>query len=324
MFPAVEGQEVAKGLLHQAVATRQCPPGYLFFGPGGVGKRTMALEMGRLLNCEGGGNLDCSCDSCRKCRLGAHPDVLVYSPENRVFRVDMVRALREEAIYRPYLGKWKVLVLDEAERMSTEASNAFLKVLEEPPGPTVFVILCEGDDVLPTIRSRCISVPFFPLRAEQVQRILSKSYPVDSDLKAQISGGIVSKAMAYEDSSLWGTRGEALMDFLTLWSGKLENSRSLMKSLGDTIQEAQDKLEHFQSFLRDIWLLRAGQGALVRNRDFVSEISPLAGHSTEVLALVTHRTNEFLRLLGNSNLEVQKRAYLCTILVSVAMSGSPS
>ncbi|MDP2728115.1 MAG: DNA polymerase III subunit delta' [Dehalococcoidia bacterium] len=319
IFPKVVGQDTAKLLLSRAVSTRTCPPGYIFSGPSGVGKRTMAMEVGRLLNCRGTQAESCSCRSCTLLREGTHPDIRVYQPEGRVFKVDTIREMREESTYRPYLGAWKVFVLGEADRMNREAANAFLKVLEEPTGPTLFIILHEEESLLPTIESRCVRVPFFPLTTDQVKDALRRANPEAEsvDLEASISAGIVSRAQAYLGADFKGERAEAFRIFLSIWAGKLSLSMSLMGDMGRAAGEVLPKLDHFLSFLRDLWLLKEGKEEQIRNVDFVEELRTLTGFSSELLAMVTHRTNEMVRLIGNSNLEIQMRAYLTSILLSI-------
>lgn len=323
-FQRVEGQEIAKLMLQPAVEARRCPSGYLFFGPAGVGKKTMALEVARLLNCQGDRAEVCSCVSCRKLRSGTHPDVQVYSPKNRVFKVGTVRQIRAEVAYKPYLGGWKVVVLDQAEKMSPEAANAFLKVLEEPPEPTVFIILFEGEEILPTIQSRCVSVPFFPLTSEQVRRVLEKSGQFTGDLKLEsnLASGIVAKAWSYADRSSWPDRSEALLMFLRLWKGDLSDSMPLYRDFGRKQGEVLSKLDFFQSFLRDVWLIKAGREDLVRNVDHLEALRPLAEFSRELLAMVIHRTNNLALLLHIGDQEVQLRAYLAAVLYSISLESS--
>lgn len=317
------GQETAKSFLLRSALEHKCPSGYLFEGPPGVGKRTAAMELGRVLNCVDSGDPECKCPSCILCNRGSHPDVEVVCPEVSVFTVDTVRELRDRALYRPYMGKWKVLILDDADKMNQEAANAFLKILEEPPGPTLFIVLSEGGGIIPTLSSRCVHVPFFLLREAQIRDILSRlrggALAGDCELFCSLASGQVSRALSYADQTLWLIRASSLSLFLRLWNANLAESLQWMSEMGTKAQEVREKLDHFQSFIRDVWLLKLGRDALVRNRDIVSELEPLCKRSSEVLAYFTQRTNELVRLLGRSTVEVQLRSYVCSIMLAIQM-----
>lgn len=174
VLDAVEGQPRAVALLRRALAGGRVAHAWAFVGPAGSGRTTTALAFARALLCPDGG-----CGRCRHCRLagdGRHPDlhlIVPTPPEKdprgpRAIRIGAIRELERQAALRPALAGGKVFILDEAERMTEDAPQAFLKTLEEPPAGTVLILVLPGPLALPpTVLSRCRLVRFAP-RAERV------------------------------------------------------------------------------------------------------------------------------------------------------------
>lgn len=167
---AIEGQPRAVALLRRALAARRVAHAYAFVGPAGSGRATTARAFARTLLCE----TDAGCGRCRPCALvaaGAHPDLHVLAPTPppsnprgaRAIRIDAVRELERQAALRPALGRRRVLIVDEADRMTGESPEAFLKFLEEPPPDTVIVLVLPHARAVPaTVLSRCQVVRFAP------------------------------------------------------------------------------------------------------------------------------------------------------------------
>ena len=160
MWSRLIGQATAVRILRDAVASGAPGHAYLFVGPQGVGRELAAMALAASLNCPDGG---CGvCDVCARVLRRAHPDVYTIAPEGAQILVDQVRTVRENAYLSPYEGRVKVFLFEDAHRLNPAASNALLKVLEEPPGDVVFVLVTESpEDLLPTVVSRCRRVDFF-------------------------------------------------------------------------------------------------------------------------------------------------------------------
>ena len=177
-FARIRGHARALETLRRTLASGRLPHALLLSGPDGVGKRRVALELAKALNCEGelGRSEADACDACRSCRLvdrGSHPDVLVAAPEGRFLKIAQVRDAERHVTLSPFAGRRKVAILDGAEAMTQEAANAFLKTLEEPPGAAVIVLVsADPTRLLPTVRSRCQEVRFGLLAEEVVAALL--------------------------------------------------------------------------------------------------------------------------------------------------------
>jgi DNA polymerase-3 subunit delta' len=198
MWSRLVGQESAVRILRDAVSSGAPGHAYLFVGPQGVGRELAAMALAASLNCPDGG---CgTCDVCARVLRRAHPDVYTIAPEGAQILVDQVRAVRENAYLSPYEGRVKVFVFEDAHRLNPAASNALLKVLEEPPGDVVFILVTESpEDLLPTVVSRCRRVDFFPLGPAEIERVLVEQHGTEPSLAAWAArtGGDLSTALRF-------------------------------------------------------------------------------------------------------------------------------
>jgi DNA polymerase-3 subunit delta' len=206
----VIGHEDIRRELRGLAASPEPPHALLLVGPEGTGRKLLALEYAQLLNCEraprnarAGASLfgddlppptndTLPCGQCRPCRLiseGAHPDVVVVAPgdtlckprageashprhaDSRDIRICQVRGLIELASRFPFEANYRLVVIDPADRLYRDASPAFLKTLEEPPGHTIFALITSAPEaVLETIRSRCRRIDVRTVPRDQIQR----------------------------------------------------------------------------------------------------------------------------------------------------------
>lgn len=155
-FEEVAGQKHIVQTLKNALANNKIAHAYLFCGPRGTGKTTMAKLFAKALNCEEGIGHQCNkCSNCVEVTQGTHPDVIEIDAASNN-GVEQVRDLIEKVNYLPLKGKYKVYIIDEVHMMTTNAFNALLKTLEEPPAHVVFILATtEPHNILPTIISRC-------------------------------------------------------------------------------------------------------------------------------------------------------------------------
>lgn len=172
-FEEVAGQEHIVKTLKNALSTGKIAHAYLFAGPRGTGKTTMAKLFAKALNCEHG--LGCQCNECKNCVAiteGSHPDVLELDAASNN-GVDEIRELIDKVKYGTILGKYKVYIIDEVHMLSTGAFNALLKTLEEPPEHVIFILATtEPHKILPTILSRCQRYDFNKVSEKDIKERL--------------------------------------------------------------------------------------------------------------------------------------------------------
>lgn len=186
---------------------------WLFTGPRGVGKWTTAKIMAAALNCEDRG---CGrCLSCKKIMREIHPDIFLIEPEGNFILIEQIRQLLQSISLKNFEGKTKVIIIDEADKLTTEAANILLKTLEEPPQNLVFILVSSNiDALLPTVISRCRLVQFRPLPAGEMISFLIERYDLSYDeaaLATKLSGSIMGNAISFAISPIKKERRKKVM-----------------------------------------------------------------------------------------------------------------
>lgn len=176
-FDEVVGQETIVKALQNALSTGKITHAYLFSGPRGIGKTTIARIFAKALNCETAptNNPCCKCASCLEIKEGINPNVIEIDAASNN-GVDEIRDIREKSKFLPAGAKYKIYIIDEVHMLSTSAFNALLKILEEPPKHVIFVLATtEPHKVLPTILSRCQRYDFHAFSKEEIKVTLRKA-----------------------------------------------------------------------------------------------------------------------------------------------------
>ena len=188
-FEEVVGQKAIVTTLKNAINEDKIAHAYLFCGPRGTGKTTMARLFAKALDCKEGLGHQCNhCDSCEKIIHGQHPDVIEIDAASNS-TVDSVRQLIENVSYQPLLSRYKVYIIDEVHNMSDSAFNALLKTIEEPPSFVIFILATtDPQKVLPTILSRVQRFDFSNVR--------------DEDLIKNMKRVLDNEHITYEDDAL--------------------------------------------------------------------------------------------------------------------------
>ena len=190
---------------------------WLFTGPPGSGRSVAARAFAAALQCVEDPPGCGSCQSCRTVMAGTHPDVRNVVPEGLSISVAEMRALVQAASRRPASGRWQVIVIEDADRLTEGASNALLKAVEEPPARTVFLLCAPSDhpdDVSVTIRSRCRFVALRTPSAADIADVLHTRDGIDTEVAtwaASVSGGHVGRARRLATDPAARSRREAVL-----------------------------------------------------------------------------------------------------------------
>lgn len=201
------GQKNAITLLYNAIKRGKIAHSYIFYGPKGVGKKSTAVAFLYHLFCQINSLDPCgACLSCKKIERENHPDIYKISPEIKDIRIDMVRSVERFLRTGPLEGPYKVILLEEAERLNPEAGNALLKSLEEPPSYAIFILITEHlNQILPTIISRSQVVRFRPLSQKVIREYLTTSLRFEEDFAqtlAELSQGSLKRALDIAESGV--------------------------------------------------------------------------------------------------------------------------
>ncbi|MBQ6431468.1 MAG: DNA polymerase III subunit [Oscillospiraceae bacterium] len=200
-FDALLGNDALKQRLSVSLSRGQLSHCYLLSGPSGSGKHTLAKLLAAAMQCTSVRRPCGQCAQCRKALSGMHPDVItVDDPEKKTVPVKLVRDACADLYIRPNEGAKKVYLFPRAQDLNAQGQNALLKCIEEPPAYGVFLLLTEhAEQLLPTIRSRCVELRLSPLRDELLHKELSARFPdaqPDALRSAMLrSGGYLGQAV---------------------------------------------------------------------------------------------------------------------------------
>ena len=289
---SVIGHREALANLDRALVAERPAHAWLFSGPEDVGKATVALEFAAALNCTVEGKPCHECRACRDTLAGRHPDVELIAPgglcdeaehrdhaDSRDLRICQVRRLERLLSLSPYSGRRRVAIVDAADTLRTEAANAFLKTLEEPPAESVIVLLAEREERLPeTVLSRCQRIAFRPVeRRAIVDALLARGAPREDaeELAAAAQGRLGWAFRALEDRSLLEERASMLDQAVRLAHAGRAERFAWAKEAESRVPGMRERylreLAVWEGWWRDVLLYRSGghEGAINRDREEV-------------------------------------------------------
>jgi len=285
---AVYGHVWALELLRRQMAQRKVAHAYLFTGPAQIGRGTVARWLAQALLCQGEPPPPCGrCPACRRVAAEAHPDLHrlrldLQEGNRRTLGIEAIREMRQGLAERPFYGRRKVYLIEDAECMTVEAANALLKTLEEPPPFVVLLLVALSDHLLlPTIVSRCQIFPLQPLSPREVRQALVERWGASEEqagLLASLSRGRLGWAVqALEDPQVLRRRGESLEALRRLMGAGLLERFAFAESQERIWRQGKaalvlEMLQYWQEWWRDLFLVGQGCTDLVVNRDQVEAL----------------------------------------------------
>ncbi len=316
---AGHGDNIA--MLKNMLAQGRVPHALLFAGPAGVGKMLTARVLATGLLCAAAADRPCGkCPSCRQAVQGSHPDLVTVAADGASLKIDQIRALQQEAALAPYYGGARVFLIEEAERLTAEAANSLLKILEEPPAGTVFVLTAASPHaLLPTIVSRCRLLKFAPLAADALSRLLVARGAAEGPARvaARLSGGRVGEALTLLEPDGLALRDKAVAAVAALAGGDAVFAAGEAAAL-DKLPPAELAafLRHLAQVLRDLLVIKSGQPSLVFNQDIIDKLQALAAGWREAgLDRALTAVKEAGRAMeGNANSRLTSEAMLIQLM----------
>jgi len=311
-FRDIIGHRKLVALLSRSVASQSLPPSLIFSGPSGVGKQMAAIATAQALNCLAPPlrppdpadpdipEFDAcgKCTACARIMRGVHPDVLVIEPNDKGnIKIDPVRDAVDRAGYRPFEGRRRVTIINQADGLEISAQNALLKVLEEPPASSVFILVTAlPDTLLVTVRSRCPQLRFRALEIDDVVSALQTRGFDERKARhaALLADGSIGAALASGDADASDVDArDVALRVLTLAAAsdddrrRIEMAKDLVpKASGGPASVERDQLAVYlramSSMLRDIEAIAASADpAILANEDLVPKLQRLTAFAGE-------------------------------------------
>jgi DNA polymerase III subunit delta' len=332
----ITGHDNAVDQLSRAVATGRVNHAYLFTGPTGIGRRTLAVTFAQALVCQAPDRTSRPCGECSACRRvhqGIFPDVTTLSLEtqlaaserkdsrNTVISIETIRELRSSVSLRPMESDWRVAILEDVDRVSRDAYDALLKTLEEPPSYVVLLLIATEFAALPeTIRSRCRHISLEPVPREIVAKELGR-HGLDAeqaDLIARLTRGRIARALDLI------TDQEALEQRRTAVETALEMIEDPLVALAEARRMAdvfrrgqrdqvQEEIDLLIGLWRDLLLHTVGRPDDVTNIDVIDRLAKAGAHWT--LRDIQDAVEACYQTLHDLSVNVQPRLALNTMVV---------
>jgi DNA polymerase-3 subunit delta' len=296
-FRTIAGHSRLLSLLGRVIARDSMPPAVLLAGPPGVGKRLTALAIAQALNClqpQSSNDFErdaCGeCASCRRIARGIHPDVIVVEPgDTGTIKIEQLREVIDRSQYRPFEGRRRVVIIDEADAAGDDAQSALLKTLEEPPSASVFILVSSMPDaLLPTVLSRCPRLRFGPLTPNEVARVLVQDHGYsepDARVAAAESDGSIGRALESQSDDLTEARDAAqrVLEETARNSDPVRRitlARELTEGKGTPGEERNRlavRLRSLGSLLRDVGIIAtSADRTMLANTDLEKRLERLA------------------------------------------------
>ena len=298
-FEKIRGQRFAKKYLSNSIKSNMISHAYMFEGPSGVGKNTMARELATtLLEME---------------NLFNSPDYIEITPDGNSIKIAQIRKLQSDILVKPYKS-YKIYVIDEAQKMTVEAQNALLKTLEEPPKYAIIILITNNkESLLDTIKSRCEIIKFTPIPLVEVADYLTQT-GVDKNrasLLANFSRGSMQKAIELSESEDFHIMRDEVQKYVeTFLTGSMLDIMDIQSSIEKYKDNITNVLDLLVNYFRDIMMVKENvDSSMIINLDrlvFIKNMSRKITYSqlSKIIDII-EETKTKLRSNCNFNISIQ-------------------
>lgn len=323
-FKDIYGQKQIVEHFQNALKSGKISHAYIINGERSSGKEFIAKIFAMALQCENGGVEPCNeCHSCKQVLTGNHPDIIKVTHEKpaTVGVEDIRNGVNNDVVVKPYSSKWKIYIINEAEKMTVQAQNALLKTLEEPPAYAVIMLLTSNPEaLLPTIQSRCVVLNMKPVPDDIVKNYLMKELHIP-DYKADVctafARGNLGKAKALAASEEFDNiKTEAVSLLKYIRDMEITDIMSAIKKINDYKIDINDYLDILSVWYRDVLLFKATND--VNHLIFKDEIQYIKKVSNQsayegIEIILDALEKAKARLRANVNFELTMELLLLTI-----------
>ena len=277
ILESIIGQDRAIRLLSRMLHSDRLAHALLFTGIDGIGRQTTAKALAMALNCANPvGESACGmCPSCRKVISGNHPDVIIVKPSGVFIKIDQVRSLRKDLRFAPLERGRRVIIINDAQSMNAEASNAMLKILEEPPNDTHIILTAsQTSDLLPTIVSRCQNINFRPIPVAKIADVLVAKGNLDQDTAAALAilaKGSLGRALSADANNWMAWRKELLERVGSVSAESTQELFVFAEALARDKAKLEDALDMMTTWFRDVLMCKFPPVRIL-NGDFMEDI----------------------------------------------------
>lgn len=339
-FKSLINQKKPIRILKTLLKNGTLPHAFLFTGTEGVGKQAAAVALAMACNCQqehsGIKAADPSdpaldgpsvksdwtsidscgvCKSCKKIASGKHADIIRIQPSGSFIRISQIRELIHTLAMKPYEAKMRVVIIADAQALNEAASNALLKILEEPPQRTLLVLIATSKSgLLPTIVSRCRQVGFNPISKKNIARQLREEHELADEaagIIAAMAAGSYSRAQAMARGNWLRKRKWLLEEIEALSLLKVGRLFALAEKLSGERQALSETLEIIKVWFRDLVIAQYDAGRII-NQDVAEKIKIAArkNNVADLLSKVNAVQQVQNRLAANTNLRLAMECLL--------------
>lgn len=202
MFNNILGNDKIKELLTNSVKNNKISHSYLFIGIEGIGKKLIAKEFAKMILCIDENKYCGSCKSCIEFDTDNNPDFKIIEPDGNSLKIEQIREFQSKVTEKPIISNKKVYIINDSDKMTTEAQNCLLKTLEEPPEFVTIILIGSNENAfLSTIKSRCMILHFNKIQDDEIKRFLEENYQnkVNSKIMLDAFQGSIGKALQIQD-----------------------------------------------------------------------------------------------------------------------------
>lgn len=279
LYSEIIGQNSQKNSLINQIKRNNLSHCYIFEGPKDIGKYQLSLVFAQSLLCKDFNTEPCNlCSSCNKLNSMNHPDLHILNTEEKNIKREDVDSLIELFHIKPYESDKKIFIINECEKMTTQAANSFLKTLEEPIGDSIIILLTNNINMLlDTIVSRCQIIKLKTINKKEIEKILIEKYNADemnASIVSYYSKGILNKAVNIitEKDDILKIREQVIMVFDKIINMDSSIIFEYEKYFEDQKDDIDKIIEILMIWIRDVNFYKNDLENLIANKDFISLI----------------------------------------------------